>query len=337
MIPCGIEAIDALLNGSSTTPIQAADREGVGAAQALLIGHGFHSLPTMLASSYGMLGPQTTTALRAFQTANGLPVTGAIDGRTLQSLVTIPAPSPQISRAYAALVLDVAFTGLLPLATITMQFEGGGFFGAANLNTDKCGLSFGLIQWAQKPRRLQELLTAFQRADANRFVTILGGGDTAAADGLLTHTAKPSGGVDPLTGATTDARFDLIVEPWRTRFAAAGRDPVFHRAQIDAAVAAFTASARQIQVNVPNVVSERGLAFMLDVANQFGDGGAHSIAAAVARPGMTEAAFLEAAEVESVARVARQYGADSAEAKSTQNRREAIRTTAVLSNASVRV
>ena len=88
---------------------------------------------------------------------------------------------------------------------------------------------------------------------------------------------------------------------------------------------------------MPLVTSERGLAFMLDVANQFGDGGAHSIATTVARPGMTEAAFLEAAEAESVARVARQYGAESAESKSTQNRREAIRTTTFLSDGAVRV
>src|SRR5262245_20474677 len=141
MTPCGIRTIDALLDGSSTAAVQVGDREAVGAVQALLIGHGFRSLPTILASSYGTLGPQTTAALRAFQSTNSLPASGNIDAQTVQALVQVPATSPQVSRAYATLVLDVPFDGVLPLATITMQFEGGGLFCAFNANTDRCGLS----------------------------------------------------------------------------------------------------------------------------------------------------------------------------------------------------
>ena len=81
---------------------------------------------------------------------------------------------------------------------------------------------------------------------------------------------------------------------------------------------------------MPLVTSERGLAFMLDVANQFGDNGAKSVAAAATKglkPAATEADFLAAVSRETVARVGRQYGAASAEARSTSNRREAMRTT----------
>jgi hypothetical protein len=84
---------------------------------------------------------------------------------------------------------------------------------------------------------------------------------------------------------------------------------------------------------MPVVTSERGLTAMLDVANQFGDAGARSVAAAVMKAGMTEAEFLLAMENETVARVSRKYGAASAEARSTANRREAVRTTAWLTDA----
>jgi hypothetical protein len=69
---------------------------------------------------------------------------------------------------------------------------------------------------------------------------------------------------------------------------------------------------------------------MLDVANQFGDTGAKSVAAAAMnglKPGATESNFLAAVGHETVVRVARQYGTASAEARSTSNRREAMRST----------
>jgi hypothetical protein len=247
----------------------------------------------------------------------------------------VPATTPIVSRPYTSLVLDVAYTGLLPLAAVTMQFEGGGRFAAANRNTDQAGLSFGLIQWAQKPGRLHELLQLFQRADAARFTAVFGAGDAAAGAGLLAHTAKPNGGIDPASGQTTDPRFDLIAEPWRGRFLAAALDTMFQRVQLTGCVQAFTASARKIRATMPIVATERGLAFMLDVANQFGDGGAHAVATTVLRQGMDEAAFLRAVQDESVARVERQHGAGSDEALSTRNRREAIRTTRLLSDAAL--
>ncbi len=78
------------------------------------------------------------------------------------------------------------------------------------------------------------------------------------------------------------------------------------------------------------VVSERALAFMLDVANQFGDNGAQSVVSTVMKTlkaGASEGDFLAAVGGETVVRVARQYGASSNEAQSTSNRREVMRTT----------
>ena len=145
-----------------------------------------------------------------------------MDASTVRTLVTVPAVSAIASQVYVACVLDLEFTGLLRLATVTMQLEGGGYFGASNWNTDRCGLSFGLIQWAQRPGRLHELLAAFDRADPNRFASIFGAGDRDLAEGLLAHTARPNGGVDPATGRAVDSRFEMTIQPWRDRWRAAG-------------------------------------------------------------------------------------------------------------------
>ena len=327
---CGIVALDRLWMDDTAPCVAPSDRESVAAVQALLIGHGYNRLPTVLARDCGVYGPQTIGALQQFQTDQGLASTGNVDAKTLRALATVPAQSPVMSTVYAAFVLEIASTGLLRPATITMQLEGGGHFTAANWNTDRCGLSFGLIQWAQRPGRLHELLAAFERTDTGRFTRVFGDGDALLAQGLLAHTGGANGGVDRVTGQTKDGRYDLIAEPWRSRFLAAGRDSVFQRAQVTAALAAFDVSAQRIRQTMPIVASERGLAFMLDVANQFGDAGAKSVAAAAMnklKSGMTESDFIAAVGRETVARVAKQYGAASPEARSTSNRREIMRTT----------
>jgi hypothetical protein len=326
-VDCGIVALDRLLSDATAPPIPPDAREAVSAVQALLIGHGYEGLPTLLAASCGTFGPRTLGALRHFQTTHQLAMTGAMDGPTVQRLVSEPAEAPIASRLYVACVLNVEFSLLVRLATVTMQLEGGGYFSAANWNTDRCGLSFGLIQWAQRPGRLRELLAAFNQADPARFIAIFGGGQADVAQGLLAHTAKPNGGVDPATGRTLDPRFDLVAQPWRSRFLAAGREKAFQRAQIETAQAAFSTSAEHIRSTMPLVATERGLVFMLDVANQFGDAGASRLVANVVRPGMTEADFLTAVGQASVAAVTRQYGEGSAAARSTASRRETVRMT----------
>jgi hypothetical protein len=156
-------------------------------------------------------------------------------------------------------------------------------------------------------------------------------------DGLLAHTAREHGGVDPASGKTVDPRFDLIREPWRSRFEALGCNRDMQKTQVRAALAAFRVSAARIAGEMPAINSERGVAFALDLANQHGDGGAAGIYQAVFRPGMAEPVLLAAMERESVRRVAAQYGERSDEAASTASRRRFFRTTPWLSEAAAAV
>jgi peptidoglycan hydrolase-like protein with peptidoglycan-binding domain len=332
MVNTGINRIDQLLS-STGAPIAAGetDAEAVGVVQDLLIGHGFRKIPGILGTARGKFGPATVAAVTQFQKQNALPETGAVDAATLRRLAELPATQPIASRGYLALALDLSWAGFPRLVSLTAQFEAAGCFTAMNKNTDKAGLSFGLIQWAQKPLRLAELLKAFFAADAAKFVEIFAAGDAALAKDLIAHTSKTRGGTNA-TGATVDPRFDLVAEPWLTRFLTAGRDRRFQRVQIDEAVAAFRASSDRIRGFAPVVQSERAFAFLLDLANQHGDGGSETICRACLRPGISEADLLAKMEAESVARVRKQFG-EGNEVKSTLSRRKGFRESALLSDA----
>lgn len=332
MATTGIARIDALWNDGAGPAITRDDGDvhAVGAVQDLLISHGAR-LPGILDASHGRFGPKTEEAVRSFQAEERIPVTGQVEQGTLQALARKPAASPIAANAYLTLVLDTPWTGFTRLVGLTAQFEAAGKFTARNRNTDRAGLSFGIIQWAQKPRRLNGLLRAFAAAQPERFVEVFGGGSRTLAEGLLAHTAKPQGGVDA-SGRTTDPRYDLVSDEWQARFIEAGRDHVWQRVQLQEATSAFRRSLADIRREAPVARSERGIAFLLDVANQHGDGGLRSICAACRSPDGDESTFLHAVHTESVRRVQAQFGDGSAEMRSTHDRRERFRTSGLLSD-----
>jgi hypothetical protein len=69
-------------------------------------------------------------------------------------------------------------------------------------------------------------------ADRQQFVDIFGEGDDRVADALIAHTRSLSGGVDPKTGVATSAAFDLVQEPWLSRFRAGALLIGFQQVQV---------------------------------------------------------------------------------------------------------
>lgn len=334
MAQTGIKRIDDLWAGdSAAVPIARGDSDkcAVGVLQDLLIGHGA-PLPGILGQNRGQFGPKTEAALKAFQAEHTGHISGQLDAETLRALAEVPALFPIATQGYLALVLDLPWTGFTRLVALTAQFEAAGKFTARNRNTDCAGLSFGILQWAQKPGRLNGLLRAFERAQPGQFVAVFGAGDPTVAYGLLAHTAKPKGGVTPL-GQTTDAAFDLVNDIWSFRVVAAGRDTIWQKTQISEAIAAYRESYHVIRTCAPAAHSERALAFLLDLANQHGNGGLRNICAKCTTAGVAEAAFLQATQDESVRRLKAQFGDPSNEATSTLNRRNNFRTNPLLSDA----
>jgi hypothetical protein len=214
----GIARVDQLLDGTTSSPIGTGDpdRGAVSLVQDFLISHGADPGLAFQAgvrgSNRGVFGPLTRQSVQNFQTKHSLPVSGSVDRTTLQTLIATSPTDPRATQGHLTLVLDTMFTGLARVMCRTTQFEGGGKFAALNLNTDRAGLSFGIIQWAQKPGRLHEILGAFHTQEPQKYVDIVCGGSAHLAQGLLDHTAKSGGGVDS-HGKTVDAAFDLTAEP----------------------------------------------------------------------------------------------------------------------------
>jgi peptidoglycan hydrolase-like protein with peptidoglycan-binding domain len=335
MTNCGLAAIDDLLHDPIRPAIDAnqTDLEAVGILQGLLSGHGFNTLPGPFDESYGRFGPHTIDAVRTFQTVQSLPVSGAVDRATLLALIGTPATTPLATRGYLALCLDIPPGFLTKSLTLTTAVEGGGRFAALNANRDRAGLSFGLIQWAQRPGRLAELLRAMQTADRDRFVRTVAAGDPVLADRLIAHCARGAKAL-AASGASLDPTLELTAEPWVGRFHALGLDPVFQRAQTALALEAFSASMRAFAPLAPTVSSERGFAFLLDVANQHGNAGLADILTTVRTrlAPVGEAALLRAVQDESVARVTRQFGPGNPNTVATLRRRVSFRTTRLLSD-----
>jgi hypothetical protein len=329
MALCGISRIDDLNAGAAAAnPIGPGDTdsESVGVIQNLLTAQGQNGLPNLLSPDFGSFGPLTSAAVQSFRAQQSLPAGNQVDAQTLQGLVQSPATAPIASRGYLTLVLGFAYGGLAKILSVVAQMEGAGKFSAMNLNGDKAGLSFGLIQWAQKPGRLSEILNALFAASAADFIRILGEGDANAASGLIAHTQQPGGGIDPATGQTTDPAFDLVNDPWVSRFRGAALWVPFQQVQVQTALNDFRGSLAQIEQYAPELNSERAVGFMLDLANQFGNGGAHSIYQAVWQDGMTIPAALQAMANESVQRI------QDAWKTGTQARRQHFLTTDFLSD-----
>jgi peptidoglycan hydrolase-like protein with peptidoglycan-binding domain len=332
MAKTGIERIDGLLAGSpGAAPVKPGDpdREAVGAIQDLLRGLGNRSLPDVRIASYGNYGSMTANAVRQFRSSHGLPDSDAVDTDCLLAMVKAKPADPLACRSYIALGLDVEVGAMTYLMTLTGLWEANAKFALLNLNTDRAGLSFGVIQWAQKPGRLKEVLDAFHDADPARFADCFGG---LVASRMLIHVAKTNGGVDEHTGKTIDPDFDLVADPWAGRFKNCGLDPFFQRIQVTLATSDAQSAFDAMKSHTPLIASERGIGFLLDTANQHGSQGALSIYGAVVRQGMDEVAVLKAMRDESVRRLSAQYGPTSAEAQSTTSRRDWFLTTPVLSD-----
>jgi hypothetical protein len=318
---CGDPTIDGLLAEEASIPNLApgANSRAVGYLQDLLRGHGYNLLPDPRESSYGTYGASTSHAVTDYRRKNGLAAGEFANSALLKDLVHRPAPNAGLSPSYAPLVMNVPFTRITRFVWLTSLFETGGAFGTLNLNTDQCGVSVGILQWSQKPGQLHKLLQTCQTQEPAEWARIIG--NTA----ILDHTAKQNGGVDA-SGYSVDPDFELTKDPWKARLLALGASPAMQRVQLDLASEAYSNELTTIAATAPEIRSERGLAFLLDLANQFGPGRIAQHYKTVAQPGTTEPAILKQLE-DAFTNLARPQFQPQVRA-----RREFFRTTPLLSD-----
>lgn len=343
MAKSGIDRIDKLFgNVAGAQPIREDDEDAlsVGLIQDLLLGHKY-VVPGLRSSLHGKITAGTKKALKAFRAKHSISVGPGVlvDHKTLVKLVDEPAPDPVASVGYVALKLNLDRTDAIFVLTLVAAFEGRGKFAAINPNTDRQGLSFGLIQWAQSRKRLSQIVEAFKAPNnLTLFNSIFGGEQTAkgmadhvklGAAGLCSKKDIATGGncKDKKVGTSKNKDFELTDAVWQARFAAAGRNPVFQKVQVREALKDIQKNVATIRGYATAITSVRGLAFMIDLSNQHGPfvgkhkTGAKAIYQKSFAPGMTEQQVLEKMRDESVRIVKKLYGEKSAEARSTQDRR----------------
>jgi peptidoglycan hydrolase-like protein with peptidoglycan-binding domain len=318
---CSDSTIDGLLAGdASVKPLYpGAGAPAVGYLQDLLRGHGYSYLPDPRAASYSAYGPATSRAIADYRRRNGLAAEDQADSGLLRDLVIRPAPKATLGPAYVPLVLDVAFTPILRFVWLTSLFETGGVFQTLNLNSDQCGVSFGILQWSQKPGQLHRFLQACSAREPAEWTRIMG------SDSILDYTAKQNGGLDP-GGTAVNPAFELTKDPWKSKLQALGASLPIQRVQLDLAAETYRAELAREAGYASKTTSERGFAFLLDLANQFGGGRVERQYKLAAQPGVGEGQVLKAME-DAFTGIARLQFQPQVRA-----RREFFRTTALLSD-----
>jgi peptidoglycan hydrolase-like protein with peptidoglycan-binding domain len=167
---CGDSTIDGLLAGdASVKPLTSgAVAPAVGHLQDLLRGHGYSYLPDPRAASYGTFGSATGRAIADYRSRNGLSAADQADSGLLRDIISRPAPKAGLGPAYVPLVLDAAFAPILRFVWLTSLFETGGVFQTLNLNTDQCGVSFGISAVVAEARPAASIPAGLQRSRTRR-------------------------------------------------------------------------------------------------------------------------------------------------------------------------
>lgn len=163
--------------------------------------------------------------------------------------------------------LDATRDWLKRIVDRTSRHEGT--YDSLNLNSDQAGLSFGRLQWSQRTGALGKLLQEFHVAHPARFEAIFG----KSWRTLLEQTGR--GSLDPIDGSV------LWMEPWVSRFKAAGREPLFQQVQDRLAAGGEYMTGAIRAAKTLGLTTERVLSITYDTSVQQGPGAAQSIALSV--------------------------------------------------------
>lgn len=210
----------------------------------------------------GGYGGNTATAVKAFQSAHGLPATGAVDDVTWQTLVKQPIPATDVRS------LD-----------LTAAFEGHGYSLAVG-NFDGAWLTWGIVGFTLKHGEVQKIILATRDQNAQLITEAFG----AKAPELLAIMTAPS--AEQQRWADSVSANGLLVEPWRTGFKWLGSFPAVQAEQRRLAGDDYFRPAVATAKGF-GLVSELGLALCFDIHVQ--NGGIKPAARAKIRQALAEA------------------------------------------------
>ncbi len=194
----------------------------------------------------GLYGQDTANAVRGFQEAKSLPVTGAIDDGSWESLMQRPIPS-------------VSERSL----QLTANFENHGF-GLAVGNFDGALLTWGVIGFTMQSREIQSIILEVNRSNPDRVRQAFG----ADTDELLNLMTAPPDFQKRWADERTLAH-GALAEPWHSMFATFGSFPEVQQAQLRHVQNEYMTPAIQTARQL-RMTSELGLALCFDIHVQNG-------------------------------------------------------------------
>ncbi len=300
----GIERIDRLLAGDAgVPPIKKDDAQpdpvAIEFVQELLRGQDLRKVPGRKSwksnpqgETFGTFGVKTEKAILHFKNKHqkkwGFPVSPSseVDARLLRALLLEPASTPGAGRGYLMAVLNQPFSIWEMMVSLISTYEEsvdkGGFAAQSPPGMDQAGLSYGLLQWTHRSERLAILLKRFRDQAPSRFQKRFTVQNTTLTE-LTTHAENPAQRLNA-DGSTKPAfvNYDLFSSRWRTRFHAAGLDPILQRLQVRQAVEDLKSEIRFMKDAAGGggagyatlLTSEWAVGFWLDLANQLGTTGA---------------------------------------------------------------
>jgi uncharacterized protein YgiM (DUF1202 family) len=147
---------------------------------------------------------------------------------------------------------------------ITGAFEGGDGFSNLAGNFDGQGLSFGFLQWNFGKGSLQPLLKSMFAKNPGKFRGIFKDG----TDLLLAVLNSNNLSAQVQFARSLNDSKSRILEPWRSRFKALGKEPEFQDVQIEFAKTLLNKAKSFFKEY--NLKTERGLSLMFDIVVQNG-------------------------------------------------------------------
>jgi hypothetical protein len=202
-------------------------------------------------------GGGTYAAVKNYQIAHHLTVTGMVDAATWETM--FPGQPTPVSDFANRPLCDrcLALTGSFE----TSSYPPESFCGLAG-DSDGMGLSFGVCQWNIGQGTLQPLLQRMFEQHAE-----LAGSIFHENFDILAEMANAGISKQLVFARSIQDKFQLI-EPWRGMLLTLGRTPEFQAIQSDAASGAFKA-ALELRGRF-GLTSERAAALMFDIITQNG-------------------------------------------------------------------
>ncbi|WP_315763640.1 peptidoglycan-binding domain-containing protein [Bradyrhizobium sp. SZCCHNS2005] len=307
----GIPKLDRLLNDAGESPLgEGANEPAVGIVHDLinrfdpklarlrpLLPKSWKkakAAPLPSADGYPVYAAKTAALVGAFQKLGGLPVTGKVDHATISALRTAQETKVLITPAELIFTHGLKYTHFLKAIVLTGGRECRFDFTVMNRNSDRAGLSLGVLHWAQRPKRLAELIEFLRRRSPvwlnTNFVDLIFGGKSDM-DRVIAHLRLGAAGLDK-KGWSKNPDLEFAQPPmavakyWPACFETLVGTPFAQAAMVEMAIKTFrklyddsyadypgdetNLVGRDLKVYAPKLKSERAVIFALDMINQHG-------------------------------------------------------------------